>query len=721
MKTLFKRDYVLVLSMMLVMGMLTLMPEVAVAEGEHIHNGITFEPWNNSTSMPQEADFNGGNTLNIYLTSDVTLTDTGWTVPSGKTVNLCLNGKKLKYTSSTEKDSVIYVPTNATINIYDDENTGEITGGTGHNKNYPNPGNHYGGGIFIQGEVNLYGGKICGNQAEYAAGGIYILNGTLKMHGGEISNNSSGLGGGVGLYDNATFNMSGGKISNNKANSGAGVYVNSGTFTLNSGEISGNIAENTDGGAYGGGVRSDDNFIMNGGKICGNQATGKSSVGGGVCLRSIWSASGNCTISGGQITDNQITGTSSSNETVGGGVYVGYQFSNHTFKITGNPKISGNSVARGGNHIPNNVFLSADYTVSNCITVENIVATTPIGVSLDAPRVFTTGLNGTALDPAKYFVSDNQDYEVVKDADTGEATLEPIIITRTVTFRVVNGFWTDGTTEDKQVTLSGSPSDVLKLPNRHIPKVGDTPGQGYMAGSWDVTPKKDMVITSDKTFTYTYIAESIIENNSGNNSGNNPENNSENQPKTASFNSGIKITQKKGKIKLSWDKTEGISKYEVYVTYYGKKFTKKPTKVVTSNSVTIKKIKGKKIDFKKSIKLYIKGYDSNNNLVGETVTAFLAGKDSTKYKNPKDVKLSTKSITLSKGSSTKIKASVKMEKGKRKALPEKYTAKLRYRSDNPNVASVDKKGTVTAVNPGTCTVYVYAKNGLAKKVAVTVN
>ncbi|WP_026495693.1 Ig-like domain-containing protein [Butyrivibrio sp. WCD3002] len=279
--------------------------------------------------------------------------------------------------------------------------------------------------------------------------------------------------------------------------------------------------------------------------------------------------------------------------------------------------------------------------------------------------------------------------------------------------RVVNGSWTDGTTEDKLVTLSGSPSDVLKLANRQIPKVGDNPGQGYMAGSWDVTPKKDMVITSDKTFTYTYIAESIIENNF--------ENDSENQPKTASFNSGIKMAQKKGKINLSWDKTEGISKYEVYITYYGKKFTKKPAKVVNSNSVTIKKINSKKIDFTKNIKLYIKGYDSNNNLVGETVTAFFAGKDSTKYKNPKEVKLSTKSITLGKGNSAAIKASVKMEKGKRKALPEKYAAKLRYRSDNPNVATVDNKGTVTAINPGTCTVYVYAKNGLAKKVAVTVN
>ncbi len=62
-----------------------------------------------------------------------------------------------------------------------------------------------------------------------------------------------------------------------------------------------------------------------------------------------------------------------------------------------------------------------------------------------------------------------------------------------------------------------------------------------------------------------------------------------------------------------------------------------------------------------------------------------------------------------------------MENGKKKALPDDHVAKLRYRSNNQNVAKVDSKGNVTAVGIGTCTVYVYAKNGFAKKVAVTVN
>ncbi len=108
------------------------------------------------------------------------------------------------------------------------------------------------------------------------------------------------------------------------------------------------------------------------------------------------------------------------------------------------------------------------------------------------------------------------------------------------------------------------------------------------------------------------------------------------------FDSGLKISQKNDKIKVSWDKAEGVAKYEVYATYCGKKFPKKPTKTTKSTSVTIKKIKDKKIDFTKNFKLYVKAYDSNGNVVGNSVHAHFAGKDHEKYKNPKDIKLGAK-------------------------------------------------------------------------------
>ena len=51
----------------------------------------------------------------------------------------------------------------------------------------------------------------------------------------------------------------------------------------------------------------------------------------------------------------------------------------------------------------------------------------------------------------------------------------------------------------------------------------------------------------------------------------------------------------------------------------------------------------------------------------------------------------------------------------------KKHAKLRYESTNTKVAKVSKSGKVKGVAAGKCTVWVYAQNGAAKKITVTVN
>uniref|UniRef100_UPI000488BB0E InlB B-repeat-containing protein n=1 Tax=Eubacterium cellulosolvens TaxID=29322 RepID=UPI000488BB0E len=77
-------------------------------------------------------------------------------------------------------------------------------------------------------------------------------------------------------------------------------------------------------------------------------------------------------------------------------------------------------------------------------------------------------------------------------------------ISRTVTFKVVNGKWDDETTADKTVPLNGYEGDTLKLTADQIPEVGSYPNTGYKAGSWDVTPSTDTAITNATTYTYTY-------------------------------------------------------------------------------------------------------------------------------------------------------------------------------------------------------------------------
>lgn len=76
----------------------------------------------------------------------------------------------------------------------------------------------------------------------------------------------------------------------------------------------------------------------------------------------------------------------------------------------------------------------------------------------------------------------------------------------TATYKVENGTWSDGTTEDKTevVTLlndAGNWSEFGKGTLQHKPEVGDYPAEGYEEGSWN---KNDTEITADTEFIYSY-------------------------------------------------------------------------------------------------------------------------------------------------------------------------------------------------------------------------
>ena len=57
---------------------------------------------------------------------------------------------------------------------------------------------------------------------------------------------------------------------------------------------------------------------------------------------------------------------------------------------------------------------------------------------------------------------------------------------------------------------------------------------------------------------------------------------------------------------------------------------------------------------------------------------------------------------------------------KKNKKPLRHEAKFRYASSNKKVAKVSRKGKIIAVGKGECIVYVYAVNGSAKKIKVTV-
>lgn len=140
-------------------------------DDSHIHDGIAFKAWNETTSLPTTAG-------SYYLTQNVTLSNT-WNV-SG-VVNLCLNGKMIKG-NGTSRD--ITVPSDATLNLYDcDEYTTQHDGYVDSDSLW-----HYGSGTGTL--KTIYGGIVTGGIAD-KGGGVYV-GGVFNMYGGTIAGCGNG-------------------------------------------------------------------------------------------------------------------------------------------------------------------------------------------------------------------------------------------------------------------------------------------------------------------------------------------------------------------------------------------------------------------------------------------------------------------------------------------------------------------------------------------------
>lgn len=201
------------------------------------------------------------------------------------------------------------------------------------------------------------------------------------------------------------------------------------------------------------------------------------------------------------------------------------------------------------------------------------------------------------------------------------------------------------------------------------------------------------------------------------------------------LNEKLKVDQTGKKIKITWGKiTErnaawtnvtGADGYDVYVQYCGKKYKKKPTKTVGANvnAITVTRLNGKKLDLKKNYKIYVEAFkyvDGQKVKLGKTVYAHIVGKNNATYTNAKKVKVKKSKYTLTVGKTAKIKASTVLVDKNKKQLTNAHTTEFRYATSDKNVATVSKKGKIKAVGKGKCTIYVYARNGHAKKVTVTV-
>lgn len=270
---------------------------------------------------------------NFDLTSALTF-NTGF-------ITLDLNGYMLKMTGA---DSVIRINGGADLILADSK-------GANATHNYYVSGSglwvFYEGGLPAEAPENavtgtVTGGVITGGNGSYG-GGVYVNGGTFTMESCTISGNTATNGSGGGVYVNGgTFTMNGGTISGNSATrSGGGVFAEAaGTFTMNDGMIAGNTASQNGGGV---GVAWSGTFTMTDGMIAGNTAT----YGGGVYV-----SGRTFTMEGGAISGN----TASKD---GGGVYVeGGTFTMKDGAITNNIASNNNNKRGGGG-----VFVAGTFTM----------------------------------------------------------------------------------------------------------------------------------------------------------------------------------------------------------------------------------------------------------------------------------------------------------------------------------------------------------------------
>ena len=194
--------------------------------GQPQHSDVTYTAWTDDEAASQygASSYTAANSLpknpgKYYLTSDVTLRDTGTWCPADGTV-LCLNGQTVReFAFDTPAYDAITVGSGVTFSLTECASIqGYIYCASSRRAVHT---------VNNSGTFNLYNGRLRGTTSTADGAAVYN-NGTFNMYGGIISNNGTTAQGG-GVYNAGTCNLYGGTITNNGA--GGGVY-NNGTLTV---------------------------------------------------------------------------------------------------------------------------------------------------------------------------------------------------------------------------------------------------------------------------------------------------------------------------------------------------------------------------------------------------------------------------------------------------------------------------------------------------------
>ena len=547
--------------------------------------------------------------------------------------------------------------------------SGSITGNRASTFDGNDPGN--GGAIRVSsGSAKMLGGSITNNIAGGMGGAVAVMGGSFELAGGTISGNSAGEvggsvpgGGAVGVGKGASFIMSGGLITENAAafnTYGSAVHVGTGTFYANGGTISGN---------------------SNGGQ--------------GAVFINVYSG-GSMQIA----KDGSKTGV---------------------IKISDNP---------GGNL---NVYGTSTIIVNGEIDETSEIRVIPHGRPNQGQFVvITEGLNGKG--DVSIFKSDYDDYTVV-DAGNGEAAFK--------------NYWklsykagdhsSGGEMEPSQIR-------IVDEENFTFPACGYLPENGYEFAGWKVdnnTYQKDdtLKITGHRDVTATWTKVGPDDPAPAPAPGSDPSQTgtdgtpvgpgasaaaadkaitsmaNDKDPKGAAFGK-LKLQstrQTKTAAALRWTKQSGAKTYVVYGNKCGKGNKPQKLATVTGSTYNCQKLK-KGICYK----FIVVALDQNNNVISTSKLIHVATKGG-KVGNHRKVTVTKtvikKAKALRKGRKLRIKAKAVVQSKRQKV---KKLIGLRYESTNTAIATVSAKGVIKARKKGLCYVYIYAQNGVYKRIKVKV-
>ena len=380
-------------------------------------------------------------------------------------------------------------------------------------------------------------------------------------------------------------------------------------------------------------------------------------------------------------------------------------------------------------------------------------------VDLKGNTVKALYLGDILMDPANYTVSENGTITLKKSyLETLAAKTEPYMLRveynpqgelyQELAKEVIEGLGIEYTNEaPKPTTLhltiinpsysimaeagangSISPSGTTTVEKGTEKTFTFTPNKGYVVDTVTVDGKNVgsvseysfSNITGNHTISVTFKAENQTQNTASQISSSQIKKNS------VKLDTEATVVWKNNKITVTWGKVSGASGYEIYAVPYGKKMTGKSlVKTVKGQSKTasLTKIGGQKPVSSKVYTIKVKAYklvDNKKVSIGSSSLYYVVRNSNSKYTNAAKVTVKKKTVTLKKGKTSQIQASITKQSKSKKLLGKPYGASLRYYSTDTSIATVTSKGKIKAKKKGKCYIYVTALNGVHTRVKVTV-